>query len=178
MHPATPARTRSTHSRAETSLDRRRLALYLRNHDAGAHAGAGRFAEAARQHRDATTRAALTRLRYEVEQDQDALASVMQALGVPPSRLQRALGVLGERAGRLKPNGALLRRPPITDVIELEALVLGVSGKLRLWHALDELSPVLPELDHIDLYSLAARARDQLGRLDVLHRETVRALDR
>jgi hypothetical protein len=149
------------------------LAVYLRNHDAGAVGGVRRFATAARSHRDQSARAELGRLRAEVEQDHGELRHIMQALAVRPSRTQQLLVMLGERVGRFKPNGRLLGRSPLTDVVEVEALILGVTGKLRLWHTLMTLAPRKPGVEVVDLEVLRRRAVDQLERLERLHQDAV-----
>jgi hypothetical protein len=46
------------------------------------------------------------------------------------------LGWGAEKAGRLKLNGELLGYSPLSRLEELEALSLGVEGKLALWTAL------------------------------------------
>lgn len=153
----------------------RLLAVYLRNHDAGAVGGARRFAAAARSHRAPSARAELGRLGAEVEQDHGELRQVMQALGVRPSRTQQLVATLGERVGRLKPNGRLIRRSPLTDVVEVEALIIGVTGKLRLWHTLMTLAPREPGVEVVDLELLRRRAVDQLERLERLHHEAVQS---
>jgi hypothetical protein len=74
--------------------------------------------------------------------------------------------------GRLKLNGRLLGYSPLSRLVELESLTLGVRGKLALWLALKELGSSEPRLASADLDSLAARARAQ-G--DGLEHERLRA---
>jgi hypothetical protein len=80
--------------------------------------------------------AVLRRLVKEVEDDRCELSDLMQTLGVRTSRAKVALGLLTERLGRLKGNGHLAGHSPLTPFVELEALSLGVEGKLELWRAL------------------------------------------
>lgn len=154
----------------------RLLGIYLRNHDAAAVGGARRFASAARTHSDPAARAELARLHTDVVQDHEQLRRVMEAFEVRPSRSQQLLVLVGEQFGRLKPNGKLVGRSRLTDVVELEALILGVTGKLRLWHVLAALAPNHPGLQVVDLEALQRRAADQLDRLARLHLESARAL--
>ena len=50
-------------------------------------------------------------------------------------------------------------------MVEIEALVTGVSGKLSLWRALQQVAPSEPGLDGAQLADLEARAEDQLKRV-------------
>ncbi len=56
----------------------------------------------------------------------------------------------GELLGRLKLNGRLRERSPLSDVVELETLVVGITGKQALWVSLRS-AAVLPaeELDQL-----------------------------
>jgi hypothetical protein len=78
-----------------------------------------------------------------------------------------------ERAGRLKLNGSLFKYSPLSRLVELEALSLGVEGKLCLWVNLAEL-PQEGGLEDFDLRALADRARDQRKRLEEQRIEAAR----
>ncbi|HEX5928731.1 MAG TPA: hypothetical protein VFY48_04980 [Solirubrobacterales bacterium] len=144
------------------------LAIYLNDHLAGATAGV----ELARRLRasnedDPDFGPALAEICAEVEADREALEAAMDRLGVGRSRLKPAAAVLGERLGRLKPNGQLRGYSPLSRMVELEMLQIGVAGKRRLWRALEHThADGLPELD---LGALAERATGQLRRLEALH---------
>jgi hypothetical protein len=69
--------------------------------------------------------------------------------------------------GRLKPNGRLLSYSPLSRVVELEGLTLGVTGKLGMWRALEQQQPEKPALAEFDLAELIARAGQQLEGLEV-----------
>jgi hypothetical protein len=56
--------------------------------------------------------------------------------GIAQQRVKLAAAWAAERAGRLKFNGALLRRSPLTPLVELETLAIGIHGKERLWRLL------------------------------------------
>jgi hypothetical protein len=165
---------------AAADLDeaRRLLRTYLRDHDSGALAGARRFASAAQGHRDPQARAELSVLHAEVEQDRRSLAAVMRRLEVSPDPLKRLVTAAGEQLGRLKPNGFLAQRSPLTDVVELEALTMAVTGKQRLWETLAALGPEITLSDPDELVRLRDRARDQRERLGRLHAASAAALAR
>jgi hypothetical protein len=149
-------------------MDRRSLAIYLRNHDAAARAGVELFRRAESNQRDRPYGSELATLRADVEQDARALRSVLEAEGVQPDRVQSLLLQLGERVGRLKPNGALLRRAPLSDLIEVEAMLDAVRAKAAGWQALTPL-PAPPWRDAVDPQEYYDRAMDQAERLRAIH---------
>ncbi|MCU1537715.1 MAG: hypothetical protein JWP82_2066 [Humibacillus sp.] len=155
---------------------RRLLRTYLRDHDAGALAGSRRLASAAQAHRDPAARLELGRLHAETEEDRRSLAEVMRRLGVPGDPFKRLALSAGEQLGRLKPNGFLTQRSPLTDVVELEAMAMAVTGRLRLWETLDALGPDVTATGHDELAALQARATDQAERLQRLHTSAATSL--
>jgi hypothetical protein len=144
------------------------LAIYLNDHLAGATAGV----ELARRLRasnedDPEFGSALAEVCAEIEADRETLKAVMDRLGVAQSKLKPLAATLGERLGRLKPNGRLLSYSPLSRLDELELLQIGVVGKRRLWRALERTHA--EDLSGFDLGALAERATEQLRRLEALH---------
>lgn len=90
----------------------------------------------------------------------------MKSVQVRPNPLLGAVLQVGERVGRLKPNGRVLRRSPLSDLIEIEALIDAVSAKRAGWYALAA-SPQVPVASQAS--ELITRADDQLGRLRAVH---------
>ncbi len=74
---------------------------------------------------------------------------------------------VGERVGRLKPNGRIVRRSPLSDLIEIEALIDAVSAKRAGWYALAAAPLAAPEASQVA--ELIDRADDQLERLRPVH---------
>jgi hypothetical protein len=158
------------------------LAIYLRNHEAAASAGYDLFRRASANQRKKPYAAELTELAAEVRDDLDALRRIMGEVGVQPDPVLGTLLRVGERIGRLKPNGHLLTRAPLSDLIEVEGLLDAVRAKWAGWQALaaaggDDWA------DTVDLTALITRADSQIERLvrlhrlvagDVLHRPSVR----
>ncbi len=134
------------------------LGIYLNDHLAGSVGGV----ETARRTRGSNEGnefgEPLAALCAEIESDRETLEAVMEELGVARSRIKPAIGWLGEKLGRLKPNGQLIGYSPLSRVVELELLVLGITGKLRVWTLLEEL---VGERSEADFAGLAARAEDQ-----------------
>ncbi len=54
----------------------------------------------------------------------------MEKLQVKRDHLKVLAGWVAEKLGRLKPNGQLLGYSPLSRLVELEALALGITGKL------------------------------------------------
>ena len=80
----------------------------------------------------------------EIDEDRDALKRIMDRLDVSPAPVKAALAWAAEKAGRVKPNGQLRGYSPLGRVVEIEALITGVSGKLSLWRALKQIAPSEP----------------------------------
>ncbi|MER6984016.1 hypothetical protein ABT317_45500, partial [Streptomyces carpinensis] len=93
---------------------------------------------------------------------------VMRRLDLPVRRYKVYAGRLGERAGRLKSNGSLLRRSPLSSLLELELLQIGVQGKMCAWETLRALADHDRRLDPRQLDELLERARQQLRTIDDL----------
>ncbi|MFF4341234.1 hypothetical protein ACFY00_15015 [Kitasatospora sp. NPDC001540] len=156
--------------------DHQLLTVYLNNHLAGAEAGTRRAHRTARSLSDPDGARLLRQLAADIACDKASLLRVMRELGVPERRPYAWLGRLGELAGLLKPNGTLLRRSPLTDLVELEALRLGVLGKRQLWAALADRAAADPRLDRPRLDELADRADRQAELLDGLRRSAAGVL--
>jgi hypothetical protein len=92
----------------------------------------------------------------------------MDRLGVSPAPVKAGLAWAAEKAGRVKPNGQLRGYSPLGRLVEVEALITGVTGKLSLWRALQQVVDGEPRLDRRQLEDLERRAEDQLSRLHEL----------
>ncbi|QKW17865.1 hypothetical protein HUT16_01220 [Kitasatospora sp. NA04385] len=146
----------------------RMLTLYLNNHLAGAEAGTRRARRLARTRSGSDAGRPLRQLAADIACDEASLRRLMRELGVPERRPYAWLGRAGELAGLLKPNGTLLRRSPLTDLVELEALRLGVVGKRQLWAVLADRLGDDPRVDPARLGELVDRADRQAELLEEL----------
>ncbi|MEV6734705.1 MULTISPECIES: hypothetical protein [unclassified Streptomyces] len=146
------------------------LTVYLNDHLTGSGAGVRLIQRIADRHRHTDEGPQLAVLAAQVEADQQSLRRMMRDLDVPVRRLREAAGRIGETAGRLKPNGRLFSRSPLSDVTELETMLLGVYGKAACWRALRDLAETDTRLDAPDLDRLLARADTQTRTLDDLRR--------
>jgi hypothetical protein len=149
--------------------DRKLLGIYLTDHMAGSQAGL-ELGKRARGANEATRFGPpLARLVEEIEADRETLLEVMSAVDVKPVTVKQALAWGGEKLGRLKLNGQIRGYSPLSRVVELEGLLIGVSGKLELWRALNEVARAESRLDRFEFTALAERAEDQRRRLEELH---------
>ncbi|WP_404953527.1 hypothetical protein [Streptomyces sp. 147326] len=144
------------------------LTVYLNDHLTGSGAGVRLARRIAERHRRTDGGPALANLAEQIDEDQQSLRSVMRDLGVPVRRVREVAGRIGETLGRFKPNGTLVRRSPLSDVVELEMMLLGVEGKAACWRALRELAATDDRLYAPALDRLLARADEQVRTLDDL----------
>jgi hypothetical protein len=144
------------------------LGIYLNDHLAGATAGSELARRMARSHRGREESGPLNRLAVEIEQDRSALLNVMAALGISVRAYKVGAAWIGEKAGRLKFNGRLFARSPLSDVEELELLRLGVEGKAAGWRTLRAAADTDARLDSGRLDGLISRARSQADELEEL----------
>jgi hypothetical protein len=150
------------------------LGIYLNDHLAGATAGAELAKRIARAHRDQAER--LSRLAAEVAADRAALTDMMAALGIPVRAYKVAAAWAGEKAGRLKLNGHLFTRSPLSFLEELEIMRLGVEGKAAGWRTLRTVAETDSRLEAARLDELIARARRQSDELESLRVEAAAAV--
>jgi hypothetical protein len=150
------------------------LSTYLRDHFAGSTGGL----ELARRTAQQLPERDMDEIAAEIAADRETLRELMSRLDVDPSTLKAGMGWLGERIGRLKLNQRMFGRSPLSDVLELEGLIIGVSGKLQLWRGLARIAPTDGRLKQFDFERLAQRAEDQRRRLEELHAQAIgRALE-
>jgi hypothetical protein len=144
------------------------LGIYLNDHLAGATGGLELARRVARSHRGPGADAAVQRLAAEVAQDRAVLEDIMDALGVPVRAYKVYAAWIGEKAARLKLNGYLLARSPLSGLEELEMLRLRVEGKAAGWRTLRVLAETDKRLDPGRLDELISRARRQADLLEEL----------
>jgi hypothetical protein len=149
-------------------IDRERLGTYLQDHYAGSSAGIELFRRAAQQQSDPIARTELTAMVEEVENDRTTLERFLAAVGKKPDPVKNAGAWVAEKLSRLKPNGELLHRSPLSDVVELEALRIAVEGKAAGWRVLRRLAEDEDHFDKSELDRLLSSADNQIDRLEKL----------
>jgi hypothetical protein len=150
------------------------LATYLNDHFAGATGGLALARRAASENEGSELGDFLTELAAEIDADRETLREIMATLGVGADRTKIVAARVFERVGRLKPNAQLRGYSPLSPLVELEMLRLGIQGKLALWRALGEIAGALP-LDAERLSELAARAERQAADVEARRLEVARS---
>jgi hypothetical protein len=151
-----------------------RLSIYLTDHYAGAMAGRELARRAARENRGTDYGDFLEGLAEEIDEDRSELQEIMERFGVGTDYPKLAMAWAGEKLGRLKINGQLRGYSPLSRLEELEGLIAGVHGKLRLWSALRQVAPGEGRLDEQGLDRLTVRAESQLAGLQEHHSRAAR----
>ncbi len=146
------------------------LNLYLIDHLTAATGGL-RLAERTRdahEGRDDELHALLASLTEEVREDRAELRRIVELAGATPDPVKLVAAVAGELVGRLKLNGRLIRRSPLSSVVELEGLAIAIRGKRCGWTALDALND--ERFADVDFGELIRRADDQYKRVEAARR--------
>jgi hypothetical protein len=147
-------------------IERRLLAIYLNDHLAGATGGIELARRALESNRGTRWGEGLEGIWAEIEADRTALEAAMQQLGIRRDRAKIAGAWAAEKLGRLKPNGRLRGYSPLSRLLELEMLLIGITGKLGLWRALQRTQASrLPQLDLPALIERAESQRETVERL-------------
>jgi hypothetical protein len=142
----------------------RELGIYLNDHLTGATGGVALARRAAKNSTDQERTAMWEQVAAEVTEDRQTLSHIRDLVGVKSNPAKYALAWTGEKLGRLKLNGYLTRSSDLGQMLELEMLVIGVTGKLALWKALDRIED--SRLEGIDFDRLVERAEAQRQRLE------------
>ncbi len=137
------------------------LGIYLRDHHAASAGGVALARRALGPNHPLT---------QGIARDRQTLEHVMRQLDVRPSAVKVRLVRVAERLGRLKLNGKVFQRSPLSRIVELEVLVVGIRGKEALWSALLTAGH---HLQGIDLDALVASARAQGNEVDELRLRAV-----
>lgn len=147
-------------------MDDKLLRIYLTDHHAGSTAGTELARRCLNNNRGTAYESFLRDLVRAIEEDAAELKGLMDSLGFPTDRLKQAAAWGAERMGRLKLNGQLTGYSPLSRLVELEGLKLGVTGKLSLWASLKDVADHDPRLAVTDFDKLIARAEEQLAGIE------------
>jgi hypothetical protein len=149
------------------------LATYLNDHLAGSTAVLEVVRRAARENEGNELGTFLSQLSGEIAADREALREIMAGVGVSADRPKLAAAWTAEKLGRLKPNAQLRGYSPLSPLVELEGLLIGIQGKLAMWSVMAEVAQELG-LDRARLEALSARAERQQADVERHRREVGR----
>jgi len=151
------------------ALDPQRLLrIYLDDHLAVVVGGLELVQRTLGETGDPEIRSFLEELLPELRDDREAATRVVRSLGRTPNRLKQRLAWAGEKAGRLKLNGALTGYSPLSRLVELEGIGVILGASRALWRSLAQAGPVE---GRDDAGRRAARAGERLDILEELRLE-------
>jgi hypothetical protein len=151
------------------------LATYLNDHLAGSVVAIELMEHLEKAYAGTAVARLVAGVRADVGADRAELEALMKRLGVSESRSRKATAWLTERAAERKlklddPSGG-----PLRLLEALEAVELGIDGKLALWRALAAAAEKVRELQGVDYDRLARRAEEQRDRLEPARLDAARA---
>ncbi|MDQ2889311.1 MAG: hypothetical protein M3R65_01990 [Gemmatimonadota bacterium] len=147
---------------------------YLRDHLAGAAGAIALMQHVEHAYADSGVALLMTNVRRDVEQDRDTLVRIAAALGAHESTPRTLSGWLGEKFAELKLRLDGGKAGPLHLLEALEAIGMGIDGKLALWSALRTVAASRAALESDDFELLIQRARDQRARVESARLEAAR----
>jgi hypothetical protein len=148
------------------------LAIYLNDHLAGSVAALELIDTLAEHERGRPVQEKLRALRLEIEEDQGTLRQILGRIDADEHRLKQVAAWVSEKVSQARLTLANRAHPTLATVEGLEALGLGIQGKLALWFVLADLAPRDPRLAGFDYEALETRANIQHA---VVERERIEA---
>jgi hypothetical protein len=147
------------------------LSVYCNDHLMAATGGIELVSRMLGTHRGKPYEPHLERLLGELREERTALFSTMKALGYPVRQYKQVATWVGEKISRLKLNGRLLSRSPLSDLIEFEFIATAVLGKRAGFETLREIAEVDDRIDKALLERLITQADQQHEWLSEARRE-------
>ncbi|WP_427172774.1 hypothetical protein [Arthrobacter sp. 92] len=154
--------------RLPDTIDEKLFGLYLSDHLTGATAGLARIDRMSDDFTDTPVHAELARIGSEIRGERSLLRALIHDLGLRQRPYRQAASWLLERVGRLKLNGRIFNRSPLTLVLEAELMRSAIMGKFGLWQTLEDRAAEIG-LDPARFADLARQAQDQLAALERVH---------
>jgi len=152
------------------------LATYLNDHLAGSVAAIELIESLESSHEGTPVATFVRQLRADIEADQKELQRLMTSLEISESRTRQASAWLTEKLTSLKLRFDDSEDGNLRLFESLEALSLGIEGKLSLWRALSAVAEASPELRILDYDVLQTRAQEQRERVESKRIEVARRI--
>lgn len=151
------------------------LSTYLDDHRAGAAGGEQLAKRLAETNVHQPWGRDLRLLSEQVTEDVRTLDEVRKALGLNGGLAKRMIALAGGYVIRWRPDRVLLHGEALPRVLELEAMMSGVTGKRQLWVLLGSVADDA-RLDGFDFEGLAERATEQIALLRSVHAQAAERL--
>ena len=152
------------------------LAIYLNDHLASAAGGIELVSRMIGSHRGSSYEEKLRQLLRELREEKDALTAVTRALGLPVRHYKQLAAWAAEKASRVKLNGHLLSRSPLSSLVEFEFLASAVRGKRSGFETIRIAAGVDDRIDTVTFDRLIAQANRQYRWLTDVRREVAAEL--
>jgi hypothetical protein len=150
------------------------LKIYLNDHLAGSVGALELLDHLADLHSDPDRKRLFTRLRGEVEEDQQVVQLLLDKMGGRESAVRKAAAWLAEKLGEAKLHLDDAGDGQLRVLEAIETVGLGIQGKLALWRALRAVADRVPQLQDVDFARLEQRATQQHQQLEVQRLQTAR----
>lgn len=152
------------------------LAVYCNDHLAAAVGGIELVRRMLGEHRASDYEQPMEQLLGELREEKTSLESMIRGLGFPIRQYKLAAVWVGEKAARLKLNGRLLRRSPLSDLVEFEFLASAVRAKRSGFETLRTVAEVEPRLPKGEIDRLIEQANRQFEWLSRTRRDVAAAI--
>jgi hypothetical protein len=149
------------------------LEVYLNDHLAGSTVALEIIDQLSAEATDLS--APLAELKGNIEADRQELLRLMRDLDIRQSRIRRMSGWIAGQLAETKIEIDDQADGQLRRLERLEAIGLGIEGKLRLWEALNAASSVDARLGVLDYEWLIQRARDQWLQVERLRIEAAKS---
>lgn len=156
----------STSARPPINLDL--LGLYMSDHVAGATTGIERVKRMAGALAHTPHGPVLTAMAREFLAERAVYYDLMNRFGLPRRRHRQLIAWAGERAGRLKLNGAIFGTSPMTPLLEAELMRAAVLGKIGGWQTLQAHHEEL-RIPRLTLEQLISQGERQIEQFAAMH---------
>jgi hypothetical protein len=123
---------------------------------------------------EAPDRELLQQVRREIQEDQEALRQLLRSVGAKESTMRKAAAWLTEKLGRAKLLMDESGSGELRVLEGLEALALGIQGKLALWRSVAQVGDAVPPIKALNLDQLQSRALEQFQRVERLRLQAAR----
>jgi hypothetical protein len=153
-------------------MSKEHLSTYLNDHLAGSNLAVEILDHLASE--TPSLSASLTALRAEIEEDREQLKTLMASQHIEESRVRKAGSWIVEGLAELKLEVDDDAKGRLRRLERLEALAIGIDGKIALWRALDAAARSNIELAGMDYERLTQRGQDQRARVETLRLQAAR----
>lgn len=151
------------------------LATYLNDHLAGSVMAVDVLAQLAQTYAGTEMARRFTELRTDIEADRSELRSLMQKLEIAESPPRKAAAWITAKLSEIKLRLEDDADGPLRLLESVEAVALGIDGKLALWRSLAAAAEIAPKLREVNCERLAERAKEQRQRAEEIRLTAAKA---